>query len=260
MRLIDADALRERYDVVDPAGTFSYCDRIMATIDKQPTIDAIPVEWLLQNAQQPTTTTGNPYGFVIDAWREEQEPITGETSDGYHTFNELYHHRAVLFSVIVANYPERAWKSKKHNDGTMYDGMFIVGIETPDGQATYHYDIDPYWDMFKCRVLDRAPEWDGHTPAQAIERIGKLKAREPREPRVMTLEEAQGDDEVWFEFRPSNVGRYADCYMSESGLRTCVYFTGKSVMSLFENSEYGKTWRCWTSRPTDAQREATPWN
>ncbi len=25
-------------------------------------------------------------------------------------------------------------------------------------------------------------------------------------------------------------------------------------------SEYGKTWRCWTSRPTDEQRETTPWN
>lgn len=111
-----------------------------------------------------------------------QGPITGETSDGYHTFNELYHHRAVLFSVIVANYPDRAWKSKKHHDGTMYDGMFIVGIDTPDGQATYHYDVDPYWDMFKCRVLDNAPEWDGHTPAQAIERIGKLKAQEPVAP------------------------------------------------------------------------------
>ena len=108
---------------------------------------------------------------------KEQEPITGETSDGYHTFNELYHHRAVLFSVIVANYPDRAWKSKKHHDGTMYDNMFIVGIDTPDGQATYHYDVEPYWDMFKCRVLDNAPEWDGHTPAQAIERIGKLKTQ-----------------------------------------------------------------------------------
>jgi len=107
---------------------------------------------------------------------KEQEPITGETSDGYHTFNELYHHRAVLFSVIVANYPDIAWKSKKHHDGTMYDNMFIVGIDTPDGQATYHYDVEPYWDLFKCRVLDNAPEWDGHTPAQAIERIGKLKA------------------------------------------------------------------------------------
>ena len=70
----------------------------------------------------------------------EPQPIDGNTSDGYHTFNELYHHRAVLFSVIVKIFADRAWKSKLHADGTMYDGMFIVGIETPDGQATYHYD------------------------------------------------------------------------------------------------------------------------
>ena len=101
--------------------------------------------------------------------------IDGDTSDGYHTFNELYHHRAVLFSVIVKTFSDKAWKSLRHHDGTMYDGMFIVGIDTPEGQATYHYDIDPYWDMFECRELERAPEWDGHTPAQAIERIGKLK-------------------------------------------------------------------------------------
>lgn len=100
--------------------------------------------------------------------------VTGETSDGYHTFNELYHHRAVLFSVIVRDHQELAWKSKAHYDGTMYDGMFIVGIETPKGQATYHYDIDPYWDMFDCKELDRAPEWDGHTPDEAIERIATL--------------------------------------------------------------------------------------
>lgn len=126
-----------------------------------------------------------------------QQHITGETSDGYHTFNELYHHRAVLFSVIVANYPDRAWKSKKHHDGTMYDGMFIVGIDTPDGQATYHYVINPYWDMFDCKVREFAPEWDGHTPAQAIERIGKLKAQElrytPREVRNALMDYGQHD-------------------------------------------------------------------
>ena len=101
-------------------------------------------------------------------------PVTGETSDGYHTFNELYHHRAVLFSVIVRDHIDRAWKSKAHHDGSMYDGMFIVGIETSEGQATYHCDIDPYWGMFDCKELDRAPEWDGHTPDDAIERIATL--------------------------------------------------------------------------------------
>lgn len=101
--------------------------------------------------------------------------INGDTSDGYHTFNELYHHRALLFSVIVKAFPDKAWKARQHHDGTMYDGMFIVGIDTPEGQANYHYDIDPYWGLFDCQELERAPEWDGHTPAQAIERIGKLE-------------------------------------------------------------------------------------
>jgi hypothetical protein len=100
----------------------------------------------------------------------------GNLSDGYHTFNELYHHRAVLFSVICNSMPERAWKSKLHDTGDMFDGMFIVGIETNEGQATYHYDVDPYWDMFHVKELERAPKWDGHTPQDAIERIRRIKA------------------------------------------------------------------------------------
>ena len=100
----------------------------------------------------------------------------GNLSDGYHTFNELYHHRAILFSVICNSMPDKAWKSKLHDTGDMFDGMFIVGIETPEGQATYHYDIEPYWDMFKVKELEKAPKWDGHTPQIAIDRIAKLSA------------------------------------------------------------------------------------
>ena len=107
----------------------------------------------------------------------EQQIKDGTLSDGYHTFNELYHHRAVLFSVICNMFPDKAWKSKKHSDGTMYDGMFIVGIKTPQGQATYHYDIDPYWTMFDVPELAIAPEWDGHTPDDAINRVAALKGR-----------------------------------------------------------------------------------
>jgi hypothetical protein len=59
----------------------------------------------------------------------------------------------------------------------MYDGMFIAGINTLGGQATYHCDT-PYWDTFEVMELDKAPEWDGHTPEQAIERIATLARRE----------------------------------------------------------------------------------
>lgn len=82
----------------------------------------------------------------------------GEFSDGYHTFNELYHHRAVLFAKICNLFPELAWKSLLHDTGDMYDGMFIVGIDTEYGQATYHFDIDPYWYMFGVKELERAPK------------------------------------------------------------------------------------------------------
>ena len=95
----------------------------------------------------------------------------GEFSDGYHTFNELYHHRAILFSVICNQFKKLAWKSKLHSDDTMYDDMFIVGINTPQGPATYHYNIEPYWDMFDVKELPKAPEWDGHTSDDAIKRI-----------------------------------------------------------------------------------------
>lgn len=100
----------------------------------------------------------------------------GNLSDGYHTFNELYHHRAILFAVICNSNPTKAWKSKLHDTGDMFDGMFIVGIETPQGQATYHYDIEPYWDLFKVKELEKAPKWDGHTPQQAIDRISLIAA------------------------------------------------------------------------------------
>lgn len=105
----------------------------------------------------------------------------GDFSDGYHTFNELYHHRAVLFSVICNMFPEKAWKSKLHDSGDMYDGMFIVGIETEQGQATYHYDIEPYWDTFKVKEFEKAPKYDGHTPSDAIARIGGIGHRKQSE-------------------------------------------------------------------------------
>lgn len=124
----------------------------------------------------------------------EHQSIDGNTSDGYHTFDELYHHRAVLFSVIVSKFANRSWKSKLHADGTMYEGMFIVGIETPDGQATYHYDVEPYWNLFQCKEVDRALEWDGHTPDQAIERIGKLIDYKIDRPTCKTVEHGQPDE------------------------------------------------------------------
>lgn len=103
-----------------------------------------------------------------------QKPfVQGEVSDGYHTFNELYRHRTVLFLCLCAENREIAWKSRQHSDGSMYPGMFIAGIKTPFGQATYHCE-NQYWDCFEVKQLECAPPFDGHTPEDAIQRIYKM--------------------------------------------------------------------------------------
>ncbi|MDR3149960.1 MAG: hypothetical protein LBT88_08145 [Oscillospiraceae bacterium] len=137
---------------------YAACPAIYLALDTEVSVDGT----------EPVTNIKIPSGGI------------GELRDGYHTFNELYHHRAVLFSVVCASHKDYAWKSKKHDDGTMYDGMFIVGVYTPDGVATYHYDIDPYWDIFEVPEREFAPKWDGHTPADAIARIASLAKRKNR--------------------------------------------------------------------------------
>ena len=66
-----------------------------------------------------------------------------DLNDGYHTFNDLYHQRAVLFAALVKAHTDKAWKSWKHEDGEKCfgkNGWFIVGIDTPQGSYTYHYE------------------------------------------------------------------------------------------------------------------------
>lgn len=107
--------------------------------------------------------------------RKENDLDVKNVSDGYHTFDELYRHRAILTAALFRQIPF-TWKAKIHEDGTMFDGMFIVGVITPDGCATYHYHL-PYWDMFKVPEIPHAPSFDGHTPEDAITRIEKFFAR-----------------------------------------------------------------------------------
>ena len=93
----------------------------------------------------------------------------GEFSDGFHTFNDLYHQRAVLFAALVKAHKDKAWKSWRHEDGEKCfgGGWFIVGIETPQGSYTYHYE-EKYWGIFDCIALERAKHWDGHTDKDVL--------------------------------------------------------------------------------------------
>jgi hypothetical protein len=95
--------------------------------------------------------------------------VVRRVGDGYHTFNELYEHRYALFAALCGT-TTLAWKSHFHDDGTMFDDMFIAGIDLPVGTITYHLP-DRLWNHFRVRELDRAPEWDGHTQYDVIGRL-----------------------------------------------------------------------------------------
>lgn len=101
--------------------------------------------------------------------------VTGETSDGYHTFNELYDHRTMLMAVLMntEEFCTVSWRSRQHHVGgaPMFDGMFIVGMNLHVGQVTYHIE-DKHWDLFNgVETLENAPEWDGHTSGDVLERL-----------------------------------------------------------------------------------------
>ena len=109
---------------------------------------------------------------------------TGCISDGYHTFDELYEHRIRLFIALCK---ELAWEdepsqhvdiwcSTKHSDGSSFGDWFVLGIGKEKGeQITYHLPARFWNEVCKfAQVLDKAPEYDGHTSDDVLERLKKL--------------------------------------------------------------------------------------
>lgn len=105
----------------------------------------------------------------------------GEISDGFHTIDELYAHRIELFIALLRHYSTHplvknlVWRSTHHSDGTSYDGWFVLGIYTEPGkQITYHLPMNKWEDCRFANARLSAPEWDGHTAEDVLERLKKL--------------------------------------------------------------------------------------
>lgn len=114
-------------------------------------------------------------------------------------------------------------------------------------------DIREDYENMRCKV----------SMAIIDDAIALLKAQEPR---VMTLEEVQSSNEALTLEKRRTV-----CYGLELVLHVAELdyaeppvekfgIAGYEETIAFRDDEYGKTWRCWTSRPTDEQREAVKWN
>lgn len=110
---------------------------------------------------------------------------SGEISDGYHTFNELYEFRklynAALFNEWGKQKLYKVHKSWHHSDAPhdpiFGGGWFIVMAELPTGQISNHYEASD-WDLFKIPETPVAHAFDGHSPADVAQRLEEFLRNE----------------------------------------------------------------------------------
>lgn len=113
---------------------------------------------------------------LIEKKVKEVAEITENTSDGYHTFKELYEFRKLYNAGLFNEWSKQGLfnvhKSWKHSDGKdcFGGGWFVVQATLPTGQITNHYEAKD-WALFKCEQRSTADEWDGHTAEDVAKRL-----------------------------------------------------------------------------------------
>ena len=115
--------------------------------------------------------------------RRENGQRVKKVSDGYHTYEEYTEARNAWCINYLTERPDISWKSLRHYDEendsiSNFNDDFVAGINTPKGPVAQHIKMK-YWDLLKAPEIDHAPEYDGYTTAESIERINSLLDREP---------------------------------------------------------------------------------
>lgn len=117
---------------------------------------------------------------LLDFIQSEIDKVRAETvedtSDGYHTFKELYEFRllynAALFNEWASQGKYNVHKSLRHSSGErpFGGGWFVVSALLPTGQITNHYELKD-WSLFQVPEQVMADEWNGHTAIDVATRL-----------------------------------------------------------------------------------------
>lgn len=103
----------------------------------------------------------------------------------------------------------------------------------------------------------------GRGEDEAVPLISELTSEQG--PRLLALEEVLAytdDDVLYIETAVANEAKPA-IYQPGTSDRVggALYFSSsKAKTGLYRIKFYGKTWRCWSARPTHEQRKEVPWN
>lgn len=151
-----------------------------------PLAEAFLDTWLQRDALGVRSTPPGHIAAMIEGAAQAGvlRRVDDDTSDGFHTFGELYRHRMLLTAALFRSWYHEAgeigWggmgttvhKSRRHSDGEVPfgGGWFIVVAQLPTGQISYHYP-DEHWDLFQIPEREQAADYDGHTADQAADRL-----------------------------------------------------------------------------------------
>lgn len=107
-------------------------------------------------------------------------------------------------------------------------------------------------------IKDICVDWDGYRTAAGLgSLINEIWAYAAypcnNKAHLLTLEELKHctSETIWFESKVDNKIEQ----LTQDGI-AALFFTG----TLFNWTNFNKTWRCWNKKPTEEQRKETPWD
>ena len=114
-------------------------------------------------------------------------------------------------------------------------------------------------------------DWPSYYSDSEIRLLAKdaLELLKAQEPRVITLADLwhmehkpvflQRKNSLLYMVEPAIVLKTERCYIPSLG-DSYIFMRENKIHDKYWACGYNKTWRCWTSRPTDEQLEAVKWD
>jgi hypothetical protein len=101
--------------------------------------------------------------------------VGNDISDGYHTFDELYEHRCLLFLALLKteyNCRPNSYGFDTYRVLNHFDGWDLIVALIGNNQISYHVPAKyrAYSDWI-VDLPDDEHQWDGHTSADVVERL-----------------------------------------------------------------------------------------
>ena len=96
-----------------------------------------------------------------------------QVSDWYHSFEDLYEHRHLLYIALCNSlkFDRRVIKSRLHNDWSEYEWWFIMQTYTDNWKQISYHLPNRLRDACKCDERHKADERDWHSTDDVLQRL-----------------------------------------------------------------------------------------